>query len=74
MSWNGSDNNHNSDQDPWAKPGQTGQKKPEKDQDWQNNPEPDNQQTGQRNKQQGPPDLEEMFNNLLKKIEIYYIK
>ena len=68
MSWNGSDNNHNSDQDPWAKPGQTGQKKPEKDQDWQNNPEPDNQQTGQRNKQQGPPDLEEMFNNLLKKM------
>ncbi|MGR3807625.1 FtsH protease activity modulator HflK [Pasteurella testudinis] len=69
MSWNGSDNNHNSDQDPWGKPGQSGQKKPEKDQDWQNNnPEPDNQQTNQRNKQQGPPDLEELFNNLLKKM------
>ncbi|MDH3001164.1 protease modulator HflK [Chelonobacter oris] len=68
MSWSGSDNNHHADQDPWGKPGQSGQKKPEKDQDWHNNPEPDNQQTDQRNKQQGPPDLEEMFNNLLKKM------
>ncbi|KAE9530264.1 FtsH protease activity modulator HflK [Testudinibacter aquarius] len=73
MSWNGSDNNHNSEQDPWGKPGQSGSKKPEQDQGWQNNPdsgtpEPDKQQSQQRNKQQGPPDLEELFGNLLKKM------
>lgn len=79
MSWNGSDNNHNSEQDPWGKPGQSGQKKPDNNtgnnagnntgqQDWQNNPEPEQQPHSQRNKQQGPPDLEEIFNNLLKKM------
>lgn len=68
MSWNGSDNNHHSDQDPWGKPGQSGQKKPEKEQGWQQNPEPENEPREQRNKQQGPPDLEDMFNNLLKKM------
>ncbi|MGR6981802.1 FtsH protease activity modulator HflK [Testudinibacter sp. P27/CKL/0425] len=68
MSWNGSDNNHHSDQDPWGKPGQSGQKKPEKEQGWQRNPESENEPREQRNKQQGPPDLEDMFNNLLKKM------
>lgn len=64
MSWSGSNNNHHSEQDPWGKPGQSGQKKPENEQGWQHNPESDNQ----RNKQQGPPDLEDIFNNLLKKM------
>ncbi|MBS9783245.1 MAG: FtsH protease activity modulator HflK [Pasteurella sp.] len=52
MSWNESGN-----QDPWGKPGQ---KKPE------NQQEPENQKAPQNDQQ--PPDLEEAFNNLLKKL------
>lgn len=55
MSWNESGN-----QDPWGKPGQ---KKPENQ---ENSPEP-NQPNGQQNDQQ-PPDLEEVFSNLMKKM------
>lgn len=54
MSWN--------DQDPWAKPGA---KKPEQEQG-NSRPEPESEPK-QRNEQQ-PPDLEEVFNNLLKKL------
>lgn len=60
---------NNSDQDPWGKPGSTG-KKPENNQshneDKQSNWEQPNNQ--QKNTQQSPPDIEEIFNNLLKKI------
>ncbi len=52
MSWNESGN-----QDPWGKPGQ---KKPE------NQQEPENQKDPRDDQQ--PPDLEEAFNNLLKKL------
>ena len=55
MSWNESGNQ----QDPWGKPGQ---KKPEQDQQGSSQ-EPKNQQSNQQ-----PPDLEEVFNNLLKKM------
>lgn len=59
---------NNSDQDPWGKPGSTG-KKPENNQshneDKQSNWEQPNNQ--QKNTQQSPPDIEEIFNNLLKK-------
>ncbi|VEJ08949.1 FtsH protease activity modulator HflK [Actinobacillus delphinicola] len=48
---------NNSDQDPWSKPGE---QKPN------GNQRP--QQNGQGNQEQSPPDLEEMFNNLLKKL------
>ncbi|MGX2957097.1 FtsH protease activity modulator HflK [Ursidibacter arcticus] len=57
MSWNESGNQ----QDPWGKPGQ---KKPEQEQgSGQQQPEQKNRQSEQQ-----PPDLEEVFNNLLKKI------
>ncbi len=60
---------NNSDQDPWGKPGSTG-KKTENNQshneDKQSNWEQPNNQ--QKNTQQSPPDIEEIFNNLLKKI------
>lgn len=60
---------NNSDQDPWGKPGSMG-KKPENNQshneDKQSNWEQPNNQ--QKNTQQSPPDIEEIFNNLLKKI------
>ena len=67
-----------SDQDPWGKPGQSGgQEKPNQrtnnddtnqhsgDQNAQNNWESNNQ--NKRN-EQNPPDLEEVFSNLLKKL------
>ncbi|MDU8924216.1 FtsH protease activity modulator HflK [Pasteurellaceae bacterium LIM206] len=58
-----------SDQDPWAKPGQGNQQKPEdsstrdgkKDSGWNNG-------NSRSNQDQSPPDLEEIFNNLLKKL------
>lgn len=56
MSWNESGNQ----QDPWGKPGQ---KKPEQ----QGSPNPEQEPKNSRNDQQ-PPDLEEVFNNLLKKM------
>lgn len=54
------------DQDPWAKPGQNDPKQPE-------NPsnKPDNKSgwsDRQDNKEQSPPDIEEIFGNLLKKL------
>ncbi|OOH89607.1 HflK protein [Pasteurellaceae bacterium 15-036681] len=57
MSWNESGNQ----QDPWGKPGQ---KKPEQEQGSGQQQEP------QPNKQaeQGPPDIEDVFNNLMKKM------
>lgn len=60
MSFNGSD------QDPWGKPGSNGQSKP-------NNQSDDNKQSqwerkSQNNQQQSPPDIEEIFTNLLKKL------
>ncbi|MCK3655853.1 protease modulator HflK [Pasteurellaceae bacterium Macca] len=66
MSWNESGNQ----QDPWGKPGQ---KKPEPKGSEQQNPEQQGigdepkPQDPKRTEQQ-PPDLEEVFNNLLKKI------
>lgn len=55
-----------SDQDPWGKPGQKNGQQPENnDENKQNNWQ--NQQNGSRN-QQNPPDLEEIFSNLLKKM------
>lgn len=56
MSWNESGN-----QDPWGKPGQ---KRPEQE---QGSPNAD-QEPKQRQDNQQPPDLEEVFNNLLKKM------
>ncbi|MDH2924347.1 membrane protease subunit HflK [Nicoletella semolina] len=53
MSWNESGN-----QDPWGKPGQ---KKPEQ-------PKPQGGEQESKRSEQQPPDLEEMFNNLLKKV------
>ncbi|MBV7387153.1 FtsH protease activity modulator HflK [Pasteurellaceae bacterium TAE3-ERU1] len=64
MSWNGSDNNHQSDQDPWAKPGQSSGKKPEP----QRGDERPQQGENQRSNEQGPPDLEAVFSTLLKKL------
>ncbi|MBE2894874.1 FtsH protease activity modulator HflK [Spirabiliibacterium falconis] len=64
MSWNGSDNNHQSDQDPWAKPGQSSGKKPEPER----GDERPQQGHSQRTNEQGPPDLEAVFNSLLKKM------
>ncbi|MDO5053695.1 MAG: FtsH protease activity modulator HflK [Pasteurella oralis] len=62
MSLNGSD------QDPWGKPGQ---KKPENhrpdNEDGQSNWN-DNSRGKQNNRDQSPPDIEEIFNNLLKKL------
>lgn len=57
---------NNSTQDPWGKPGQSGQSS-------DNQPrgnEPNSNQGSNRgsNQEQSPPDLEEMFNNLLKKL------
>ncbi|MDH2999017.1 protease modulator HflK [Pasteurellaceae bacterium LFhippo2] len=62
MSWNESGNQ----QDPWGRPGQ---KKPEQEQG-SNQGQPGQQQEPQPNKQteQGPPDLEDVFNNLMKKM------
>lgn len=54
-----------SDQDPWGKPGQKSGQQPGNDENKQNHWQ--NQQKGSRN-EQNPPDLEEIFNNLLKKI------
>ncbi|MDO4697125.1 MAG: FtsH protease activity modulator HflK [Pasteurellaceae bacterium] len=56
MSWNESGN-----QDPWGKPGQ---KRPEQEQGSPNA----EQEPKQRQNNQQPPDLEEVFNNLLKKM------
>lgn len=56
MSWNESGN-----QDPWGKPGQ---KRPEQEQGSPNA----EQEPKQRQDNQQPPDLEEVFNNLLKKM------
>lgn len=56
MSWN--------DQDPWSKPGT---KKPEQPNGTNQQPDQEPQGNNQRNEQQ-PPDLEEVFNNLLKKL------
>ncbi len=49
---------HNSEQDPWGRPGSS--QKP-------NGQERPNQ--GRNNQEQSPPDLEEIFNNLLKKLK-----
>lgn len=57
MSQNGSG------QDPWGKPGQSNEQKPENS---SNNGWGSNQQRG--NQEQSPPDIEEIFNNLLKKL------
>ncbi|TDQ59711.1 membrane protease subunit HflK [Mesocricetibacter intestinalis] len=61
MSLNGSD------QDPWAKPGQSqpdnNTSKDDKKSDWTSN-----SGNKQRNQEQSPPDIEEIFNNLLKKL------
>lgn len=57
MSWNESGNQ----QDPWGKPGQ---KKPEQE---QGSPNADQEPKNRTNNQQ-PPDLEEVFSNLLKKM------
>ena len=53
---------NNSTQDPWGKPGQSGQSS--------NNKPSGNEPNSNRgsNHEQSPPDLEEMFNNLLKKL------
>lgn len=62
MSLNGSD------QDPWGKPGQ---KKPENHRPDNENGQSnwnDNSRGKQNNQEQSPPDIEEMFNNLLKKL------
>lgn len=59
MSWNESGNQ----QDPWGKPGQKKPEQPEnKEQQGQGSPEPNRQNSQQ------PPDLEEAFSNLLKKM------
>ncbi|QLB12433.1 protease FtsH subunit HflK [Bisgaardia hudsonensis] len=55
---------NDSDQDPWGKPGSSGQKKPENNNGYDNK----SNQNSQNKDQQSPPDLEEMFNNLLKKL------
>lgn len=57
MSWNESGNQ----QDPWGKPGQ---KKPEQ----QSGSQQPEQEPKNRQSDQQPPDLEEVFNNLLKKM------
>ncbi|OOF45440.1 FtsH protease activity modulator HflK [Rodentibacter trehalosifermentans] len=57
MSQNGSG------QDPWGKPGQRNEQKPENS---SNNGWDANQNRG--NQEQSPPDIEEIFNNLLKKL------
>ncbi|QGM80319.1 FtsH protease activity modulator HflK [Otariodibacter oris] len=59
MSWNESGNQ----QDPWGKPGQKKPEQENKGSDQQPEQEPKGKQTGQQ-----PPDLEEVFNNLLKKL------
>ena len=56
MSWNESGNQ----QDPWGKPGQ---KKPEQEQQHSGQEKEPNKQSNE----QQPPDLEEVFNSLLKK-------
>lgn len=53
----------NSGQDPWGKPGQSNEQKPENS---SNNGWGSNQNRG--NQEQSPPDIEEIFNNLLKKL------
>ncbi|MDC2826305.1 FtsH protease activity modulator HflK [Rodentibacter pneumotropicus] len=53
----------NSGQDPWGKPGQSNEQKPENS---SNNGWDSNQNRG--NQEQSPPDIEEIFNNLLKKL------
>lgn len=63
MSWNGSDNNHHSEQDPWAKPGQSNDKGARPDRNDERS-----QQDPSHKPEQGPPDLEEVFNNLLGKL------
>lgn len=57
MSQNGSG------QDPWSKPGQSNEQKPDNS---SNNGWDSNQSRG--NQEQSPPDIEEIFNNLLKKL------
>ena len=57
MSQNGSG------QDPWGKPGQNNEQKPENS---SNNGWNSNQNRG--NQEQSPPDIEEIFSNLLKKL------
>lgn len=61
MSFNGSD------QDPWGKPGSNG-KKPENNQPNDGKQKPDWGDNSARDNQQSPPDLEEVFSNLLKKL------
>ena len=63
MSLNGSD------QDPWGKPKQSGQP-PENNSSDNNEGQSnwDRSSNSQKNNQQSPPDLEEIFNNLLKKL------
>ncbi|QIA76820.1 FtsH protease activity modulator HflK [Rodentibacter caecimuris] len=53
----------NSGQDPWGKPGQSNEQKPENS---SNNGWDSNQNRGKQD--QSPPDIEEIFNNLLKKL------
>ncbi|PJG83489.1 FtsH protease activity modulator HflK [Caviibacterium pharyngocola] len=60
MSLNGSD------QDPWGKPGSSGQK-PENNQPNGGEQKP-NWNDNSQNKEQSPPDIEEVFSNLLKKL------
>lgn len=61
MSQNGSG------QDPWGKPGQSNEQKPENSSNnSSNNGWGSNQNRG--NQEQSPPDIEEMFSNLLKKL------
>ncbi|NBI43354.1 FtsH protease activity modulator HflK [[Haemophilus] felis] len=54
-----------SDQDPWGKPGNQSSNNHSNGKDQQSNW---NDNSKQNNQQQSPPDLEEIFNNLLKKL------
>lgn len=56
---------NNSDQDPWGKPGSSGQK-PENNQSHNGDKQSGWEQP--KNTEQSPPDIEEIFNNLLKKL------
>lgn len=71
MSWNESGNQ----QDPWGKPGQSRSSKPEQQEQPEQGRENEQEPTGSQNEQprsnpnsQQPPDLEEAFNSLLKKM------
>jgi len=69
MSLNGSD------QDPWSKPKQNGQSSgnqgPDKNEGQSNW---DRSSSSQKKNEQSPPDLEEIFNNLLKNLAVKGLK